>query len=31
MRLQEQTFDLEFIQTMVDRIEALDSMAVATA
>ena len=31
MRLQEQTFSVPFIQTMVDRIEALDSMAVATA
>jgi len=31
MRLQEQTFDLAFIQTMVDRIELLDSMAVVTA
>ena len=31
MRLQEQTFDLAFIQTMVDRIESLDSKAVVTA
>jgi hypothetical protein len=31
LRLQEQTFDLPFIQTMVDRIESLDSMAVVTA
>jgi hypothetical protein len=31
MRLQEQTFDLAFIQTMVDRIESLDSEAVVTA
>jgi len=31
MRLQEQTFDLAFIQTMVDRMELLDSKAVATA
>jgi hypothetical protein len=31
MRLQEQTFDLAFIQTMVDRIEALDIKSVATA
>lgn len=31
LRLQEQTFDLPFIQTMVDRIESLDSMAVLTA
>jgi hypothetical protein len=31
MRLQEQTFDLAFIQTMVDRIEALDTKSVATA
>jgi hypothetical protein len=31
MRLQEQTFDLAFIQTMVDRIELLDSTAVETA
>jgi hypothetical protein len=31
MRLPEQTFDLAFIQTMVDRIEALDSHAVTTA
>ena len=31
MRLQEQVFDLEFIQTMVDRIESLDSHAVTTA
>jgi hypothetical protein len=31
MRLQEQAFDLEFIQTMVDRIESLDSHAVTTA
>jgi len=31
MRLPEQTFDLAFIQTMVDRIESLDSHAVTTA
>lgn len=31
MRLQEQVFDLQFIQTMVDRIESLDSHAVTTA
>lgn len=31
MRLQEQTFSVPFIQTMVDRIELLDSKAVATA
>ena len=31
MRLTEQTFDLAFIQTMVDRIESLDSHAVTTA
>ena len=31
MRLPEQTFDLAFIQTMVDRIETLDSHAVTTA
>ena len=31
MRLQEQVFDLPFIQTMVDRIEELDSQAVTTA
>jgi hypothetical protein len=31
MRLQEQTFDLAFIQTMVDRIELLDSKAAITA
>ena len=31
MRLPEQTFDLAFIQTMVDRIELLDSHAVTTA
>jgi hypothetical protein len=31
MRLQEQVFDLPFIQTMVDRIESLDSHAVTTA
>ena len=31
MRLQEQVFDLPFIQTMVDRIESLDSQAVTTA
>jgi len=31
MRLPEQTFDLAFIQTMVDRIQALDSHAVTTA
>jgi hypothetical protein len=30
MRLTEQTFDLPFIQTMVDRITSLDSMAVIT-
>ena len=28
LRLQEQTFDLDFIQTMIDRIELLDSVAV---
>jgi hypothetical protein len=31
MRLQEQTFTLPFMQTMVDRIEALDIKSVATA
>lgn len=31
MRLQEQVFDLAFIQTMVDRIETLDSHAVTIA
>jgi hypothetical protein len=31
MRLPEQVFDLAFIQTMVDRIQALDSHAVTTA
>jgi hypothetical protein len=31
MRLQEQTFSVPFIQTMVDRMELLDSVTVVTA